>query len=176
VYGTALLKEPITCTEAELDAFARLVRRGFERAADLGRRIRSAKWLAFHYGAVEALTAVAALKVPDVQIREGIFAKADAPVSSDGFTIDLGWIFVTPAHRGHGIATDLCRKLVSRVPASGVFATTRASNDTMIHILLALDFARVGTPFRRGSEELVLFLRPPTAGTAPDPATPKTLI
>jgi len=45
------------------------------------------------------------------------------------------------------------------VPASGVFATTRTHNGSMIRILDSLEFARVGTPYRRRNKELVLYLR-----------------
>ena len=39
------------------------------------------------------------------------------------------------------------------------FATTRTDNVSMIRILHALDIARVGKPYPRRNEQLVLFLR-----------------
>ncbi len=59
--GTAHFKEPIACTEGERREFARLVRQGFDAAAEgLDGRIRDAKWLAFYYAAGDTLAAVVA--------------------------------------------------------------------------------------------------------------------
>jgi ribosomal protein S18 acetylase RimI-like enzyme len=169
--GTAHLKEPIACTEGERREFARLVRQGFETAAeDLDGRIRDAEWLAFHYAEGNTLAAVAALKAPNVRYRDNVFKKADAPVSPAAYKLELGWVFVIPAHRGNRIAESLCQLLLARVPTSCVFATTRPNNISMISILLALGFARVGKPYPHRNEELVLFLRSWPLFVAPGPA------
>ena len=158
--GTAYFKEPIACTEAERREFACLVRQGFEVAAEgLESRIRDAKWLAFYYVAGDTLGAVAALKAPNERYRDDVFKKADAPVSSADYKLELGWVFVVPPHRGNRIAEGLCQLLLVRVPTSCVFATTRPNNISMIRILLALGFARAGKPYPRRNEELALFLR-----------------
>jgi len=170
--GIAHLKEPIACTEEECREFARLVRQGFEGSDEgLPGRIRDAKWLAFYYMAGDALAAVAALKAPDERYREDVFKKADARVSPADYKLELGWVFVVPAHRGNRIAESLCRPLLARVPTSCVFATTRPDNISMIRILLALGFARAGKPYphTRRNEELVLFLQSrPTFGAPRD--------
>ncbi len=56
----------------------------------------------------------------------------------------------------------LCRGLVAHV-GSGVFATTRPDNTVMIRILTTLGFVRVGKPYSRRNEALVLYVRCPTA-------------
>ncbi len=169
--GTAILKEPIACTDVERQEFARLVRQGFEPAAEtLDGRIRDAKCLAFYYAAGDTLAAVAALKAPNERYRQDVFQKADAPVSPADYELELGWVFVVPAHRRNRIAESLCQQLMARAPTSRVFATTRPTNVPMIRILLALDFARVGKPYPRRNEELVLFLRSWPAFDAPGPA------
>jgi len=156
-----LLKEPFECTEEERGDFARIVRQGFHTAAgDLDARIRAAKCLAFLYGPGKTLAAVAALKAPSEQRREDTFRKAAAGVSAADYVLELGWVFVTPARRGNHVAERLCRLLLARVPQSCVFATTRTNNDVMIRILTALGFDRVGKPYPRRDEELVLYLRP----------------
>lgn len=158
--GTTRLEEPRACSDAERREFARLVRQGFDAAADtLDRRIRDANCLAFHYAPDGTLAAIAALKAPSEEHRQGIFEMADAPVSASDYELDLGWIFVLPAYRGHRIATTLCRLLLARVPTSRVFATTRPNNAPMIKILRALGFTQVGKPYPRRNEELMLFLR-----------------
>lgn len=51
------------------------------------------------------------------------------------------------------------------------FATTRTDNVSMIRIVRALDFVRVGTPYPQRNEQLVLFLRScPTFVAAPSQA------
>lgn len=158
--GTVLLKEPIGCTEEERREFARLVRRAFDGSDEgLDGRIRSAESLAFYYAEDETLVAIAGLKKPDERYRKAIFAKAEARVRASDYGLELGWVFVVPAYRGRRIAEQLCRTLLGRVPTSHVFATTRPDNVQMISILVGLDFARVGRPFPRRNEELVLFLK-----------------
>jgi RimJ/RimL family protein N-acetyltransferase len=160
VNGTALFKEPITCTEEERQEFTRLVRLGFEGSDEgLPGRIYDAKCLAFYYAVGGRLAAIAGLKAPPERYRDDVFKKADARVSPADYELELGWVFVVPAHRGNRIAEGLCQALLARVPMSAVFATTRPYNRSMVRILLALGFARAGKPFPRRNEELVLFLR-----------------
>jgi ribosomal protein S18 acetylase RimI-like enzyme len=170
--GTTHLKEASACTEAERREFAPLVRQGFEGSDEgLDGRIRDANYLAFYYAAGDTLAAVAALKAPSDRHRDDVFKKADARVSPADYRLELGWVFVVPGHRGNGVAESLCRLLLARVPTACVFATTRPTNTSMIRILLALGFARVGKPYPRRNEQLVLFLRscPPSARPAPPP-------
>lgn len=164
--GIALLKEPSSCTEEERREFARLVRQGFDGSDEgLPGRIRNAKWLAFYYAAGDTLAAIAALKAPTAGYREDVFEKAHAHVSSAGYELELGWVFVLPVHRGNRIAATLCRLLLARAPTSRVYATTRPSNSSMIRILLALGFTATGKPYPRRNEELALYIRSqPTLG------------
>ena len=168
--GTAHFKEPTACTEGERREFARLVRQGFDGSDEgLEGRIRDAKWLAFHYAAGDTLAAVAGLKAPSERYRDDVFKQADARVSSADYKLELGWVFVVPAHRGNRIAESLCQQLLARVPTSYVFATTRPNNSSMIRILLALGFARAGKPYPRRNEELVLFLQSQPSFVEPGP-------
>jgi len=158
-HGTISCKEPVACTERERQDFARLVRQGFENtSADLDTRIRSAGCLAFYWEG-DTLGAIAALKGPPAQYRATVFRQAAARQNAAEYPLELGWVFVAPGYRGEGIADRLCRMLMARVPATGVFATTRPDNVAMMTILGALGFARIGAPYRRGDEELVLFVR-----------------
>ncbi len=159
--GTALLKEPVACSDAERQEFARLVRQGFPAARALERRIRDAQCLAFYHTAGGSLVAVAAIKAPGERYRRDVFAQADAPVTPADHPLELGWVFVVPDYRRTGIAEALCRALLARAPTSSLFATTRPGNEFMIRILSALGFARVGKPYPRRDEELVLFVRFP---------------
>lgn len=167
---TAQLKSPLTCTEAERAEFAHLVRQGFHGSDEgLPGRIRDASCLAFQYTEEQKLMAIAALKVPTELHREDLFGAAEADVSSAGYELELGWVYVVPDYRGSRIATHLCRLLLGRVSKTGVFATTRSNNSSMRRILHALDFGEVGKPFPRRNEELVLFLRSPSTPQARNP-------
>ena len=158
--GITKLKEPTACTAEECRDFARLVRQGFEGSDDgLTQRIEKAHLLAFCYATGEGLAATAALKAPGERYRSDVFEKAVAAASPSDYRFELGWVYVVPAHRGKQVAEGLCRQLLSCVPASHVFATTRIDNTLMIRILLSLGFERVGTPYLRRDEELIVFLR-----------------
>jgi hypothetical protein len=162
---TAHLKEPSACTAKERREFERLVRQGFDGSdAGLPGRILDARQLAFCHEAGGTLVAMAALKMPDGRYREDVFTKAGAEVSPADYRLELGWVFVTPLHRGNQISEDLCGQLLACVPGSRVLATTRPDNTPMINVLLALGFGRIGKPYPRRNEELALFLRPPPAG------------
>jgi len=156
---TTHCREPTACSDAERRRFARVVRQGFPGARDLSARIRAAKWLAFYYSGGDALKGIAALKRPDERYRRDLSQWADAPPDFADYQLELGWVFVAPTYRGRGIAKHLCRQLLALAPASRVFATTRVNNDLMIRILDALGFARVGRPFPRRGDHLVLYLR-----------------
>ena len=159
---------PDACSGAERRAFARMVLAGFPGASDLDRRVRDAKWLAFHY-AGDTLAAVAALKWRSESYRDEVFSLAEAPVSAAEDRVELGWIFVMPSCRRQGLAKELCGQLMARVPTSQVFATTRPDNEPMIRILQALGFMRVGRPYRRRGEQLALFVRSRSGGAGASP-------
>lgn len=158
--GITQLKEPAACTAGECRDFARLVRQGFEGSDDgLTDRIEKAHLLAFHYVTGERLAAVAALKAPGERYRSDVFEKAGVAASSGDYQFELGWVYVVPSHRGKQVAEGLCRQLLSCVPTSRVFATTRISNAFMIKILLSLGFERAGKPYLRRNDKLIVFLR-----------------
>ena len=158
--GVTHVKTPNSCTKGECRNFARLVRQGFAGSdAGLADRIEKAHRLAFYYATGDSLAAVAALKTPGERYRDDVFEKAGIAVSPGDFEWELGWVYVIPTHRRKQVAEDLCRKLLACVRASCLFATTRPSNVPMIRILLSLGFERVGKPYSRRNEELIVFLR-----------------
>lgn len=158
--GETQFKKPAACSKGELREFARLVREGF-RGSDEGLpdRIERARLLAFCYATDDWLVAIAGLKSPNSTHRRDVFAKASVSASASAYSVELGWVYVVPTHRRKRIAQSLCRSLLAFAPGSGIYATTRPDNVPMIRILLALGFERVGRPFPRRDEELVVFLR-----------------
>jgi len=158
--GTTHFKEPIACTPEQRREFARLVRQGFEGSDEgLHGRIQDANRLAFRYAVDDTLAAIAALKAPDERYRREVFKKANLLVNPADYELELGWVYVVPAQRRNRVAESLCRQLLACLPALGVFAKTRINNVVMIKILGVLGFERVGRPYRRHDQELVIFLR-----------------
>lgn len=164
---TVYLKRPNACSERERRAFARLVREGFEGSDEtLEQRIGAARRLAFRWAQEEAPVAISGLKAPTVAYRQSVFEKAESGVSSAGYRLELGWVYVVPHQRRYGIAADLCRRLLQSERGCRLFATTRPDNTPMIKILSALGFQRVGKPYPRRGQVYALFLRTPWSGEA----------
>ena len=155
-----MLAPPAAFDDETRRAFADLLTEAFGPAPeDRLPRIAAAARLALHRDADGRLAAVAALKTPDATRRRDLFQQAGVPAGWDAHPLDLGWIYVRPAHRGQGLARQLCRDLLQQVPGTGVFSTTRTDNAAMRHILSALGFDPAGHPFPRRDHRLVLFLR-----------------
>jgi len=159
--GTTHIKEPDACTPHELESFERMVRLAFDGSDDgLPLRIRQARRLAFHYSGDGTLVAVAGLKAPTQTARAEIFSLAEAAEDPEPCELELGWVYVAPGHRLHGLGRDLCRRLIQDRPCGELFAKTRKDNARMTGILRDLGFRRSGRTFARLDEELDLYLRP----------------
>jgi GNAT superfamily N-acetyltransferase len=102
--------------------------------------------------------AIAGLKAPSQTDREAVFGKAATAADPCDREFELGWVYVVPAYRLHGLGRDLCRKLLAGTSACGVFAKTRTDNARMVGILHDLGFRRDGAPIPRRSEKLHLYL------------------
>lgn len=159
--GGLVVREPNGTTADQRAAFAELVLRGFRTAgAGLSARISAARYLAFNCAPGGELTAIAALKAPEDQYRHDVFEMAGATASSADYKLELGWVYVKPAHRRKQVATMLCERLLSRVERDFVFATTGTDNAAMSRILHLCGFAETGNPYTYRGEQLRLFLRP----------------
>jgi RimJ/RimL family protein N-acetyltransferase len=171
VPGILILKEPSACSESELAEFERLVRLGFEGSDDsLPARVRAANRLAFQFEPEAGAVAIAGLKQPRRKYTAEVFTKAGCDVAPDNWRLELGWVFVSPTHRGAGFGKALCEQLLRPVENQPVFATTRPDNSAMIRILESLGFERTGGPFPRRSRILVVYLRSGRDDPGPDPA------
>lgn len=154
------IKEPRDCDEDERRGFAQLVRKGFRASLEtLAHRVITAECLAFHARPDSPMIAISALKSPSIEYRKDAFQKAGARNDPAKYEQELGWVYVLPDYRGHQIGQQLCSRLVERSPSSSLFATTRVENARMARILDSLDFHRVGQPYQRRNEVLVLYCR-----------------
>jgi ribosomal protein S18 acetylase RimI-like enzyme len=155
-----VLKKPVACTEQELENFAQLVREGFDGSdSGLRARMQRAMQLALHHEPNVGLTAIAGLKSPAADQVRAIFETAGVDADPSDYDIELGWVYVAPEFRRKGIARGLCRKLLNRVGAAPLFATTRVENSPMKGLLDQLGFRSSGGPYPRRQQMFEAFLR-----------------
>jgi predicted GNAT family N-acyltransferase len=145
-----LVKSPQQCTSIEIGAFIAFVRAGGEVVIQgLSERIRSAAALVFvrNEGLV---VGIAALKNPNASYRRRVSIESSVPLADTDFPYELGWVFVSPEHRGSGLSLLLSQTALSESKGSGAFATARTDNVAMHKQLLKLGFVAVGNPYTSG--------------------------
>lgn len=151
------VKSPEDCADKEIEAFLALVASGGEVLKDgLEGRIRAAELLSFMRCGVELIGA-AGLKHPTTNHRVEVAAKSGVPLKAADIPLELGWVYVLPAHWG-GKSMPLCAPLVERVGTMGIFATSRADNAPMHRTLAKLGFARQGGDWPSGRNPAKLWL------------------
>jgi len=154
-------KAPGECSESELAAFERLVLMGGEvQKHGLVDRIRKANKLAFGYVS-GVIAGVAGLKHPNANYRTSVFKKSGTELQSTAYSLELGWAYVSDAHRGRGLSGKLIRALLKRSEGLPVIATSRTDNAPMHRALERAQFTRTGSEFSssRGKHQLQLFVR-----------------
>lgn len=153
-----VLKPPAECTDAELRDFRTLVvEAGEVQTAGLDELIGRAHLLAF-VGSDWAIVAVGALKRPRDAHRARVFKKAASSVGPEPYSLELGWISVGAQRRRQGLGTMVSVQLC-KVVEGPLYATARADNDGMRHILEGLGFRQEGKPYAGRNETLALYLR-----------------
>ncbi len=156
-------KSPLGCSDAEIAAFCCYVRQGDEvESRGLEDRARAARALVFLY-VDRVLVGVAALKRPTATYRDGKFRAAGVSALKSTYSLELGWVFVPPDHRGRHYSRVLVSAVMSQADNAPLFATTRSDNPAMQRSLENVGFARAGKAWKskRGDYELVLYLAPP---------------
>jgi GNAT superfamily N-acetyltransferase len=158
---TILAQAPWALTEPEIQDFIAMVRAGGEVGnVVLEENVRNAQCLVVARDGL-CLIAVGALKNPKTSYRKNVRVKAGVTVDVQAFPFELGYLFVLPSARNHGIGHKLCEAALSAAKGEGVFATARATNDRMHAILSQFGFSKAGKPYAspRGGHQLQLFLR-----------------
>ncbi len=171
-------KAPRECTDREIAEFEKLVLDGGEvEPQNLRARVKRAETLAFVYSSSEP-AGVGALKRPNANYRKSVFERSHVDHSPTGFPLELGWVYVTPAHRRKGISAMLVQLLLGAVGNRNVFATSRTTNSSMQSTLERFGFVCSGHPYASGmgGHMLQLFIRvavqPVARGNAPEAARP----
>lgn len=146
---------------SDIETFIRVVQTGGavdEHYVRRGIRRSGAKLLLARMG--NEVVGVAALKIPMQSYRNGIESKEKSgyPLPLAQFPYELGYVAVSQACGGRGIAGALIEKVIEQAERHGLFATTfnAAMKDTL---LPRAGFERVGTSWLNGeSERLHLFV------------------
>ena len=156
-------RSPDELSERELDDFIALVLQGDEvTPANLEERVRKAERLIL-LSAAGCLSGIGALKKPNASYRRRVVSRSGTSLPVSEYPFELGWIFVSPSHRGKGLAGRIVEAAVSVANGVGVFATSRSENTAIHKVLQRHGFFHTGKiyPSDHGSHELQLLVRAP---------------
>ncbi|WP_194467883.1 GNAT family N-acetyltransferase [Bradyrhizobium sp. CCBAU 53340] len=158
---TLELKAPGECSREGIDRFRGMVLEAGEvTAGGFDARIVRAEALAFLRIGRE-LIGVGALKNPYPNYVRKVFRNAHAKDVSSTFDLEIGWVVVAEAHRGHSHARQIVEALISRAGGRRIFATSVTARVPMHKGLMACGFERHGQEWqsqRRPDEKLYLFV------------------
>ncbi|MGY4508195.1 hypothetical protein [Bradyrhizobium sp. USDA 3650] len=107
------------------------------------------------------LVGVGALKRPGREYSRGVFKNAGAKKLADEFGLELGWVVVEKAHRGHSYSRHVAEALVACANGRKIFATSITTRIAMHKALNGCGFERDGVDWqskRRPDEHLFLFV------------------
>ena len=150
-------KSPQKCSIKELSEFKALVLEGGEvRKRGLLKRIKRAESLFF----VEdgKCIGIAAIKKPYDQYKNNVFKKAGVPNFADNYSLELGWIYISPSARGKGIGSKIMKLMINAVKDSGCFATTRENNKKMRYLFEQYSFSKLGKNYASENGDYFLTL------------------
>lgn len=135
---------PADLSNEKLLAAAKLVKTGGALVAEIdqlkARLLRSYKLTVYCEGAV--VLAVASLKRPDTNYRNGVFEKAGVEIDGFGAAAELGYVTVDDSMRGKGLARRLVAPLMKK-RGGPYYATTDLC--AMKTILSRAGFAQQGS-------------------------------
>ncbi|WP_454649211.1 hypothetical protein [Bradyrhizobium liaoningense] len=155
------LNPPTECSRPGLDRFRQMVLDAGEvQAAGFDGRIARAEILTF-LRVGPAIVGVGALKRPGREYSRGVFKNAHAKKTSDEFGLELGWVVVESAHRGHSYSLRIVKALVAYASGRKIYATSVTTRIAMHKALTTCSFERDGADWqskRRLDERLLLFV------------------
>ncbi|MGY4508196.1 hypothetical protein [Bradyrhizobium sp. USDA 3650] len=112
------------CSRHQLDRFRQMVLEAGEvQAAGFDNRMARAEILVFLRVGGE-IVGVGALKRPGREYSRGVFKNAGAKKLADEFGLELGWVVVEKAHRGHSYSRHVAEALVACANGRKIFATS----------------------------------------------------
>lgn len=157
----SIVKAPRNFTPEEREAFRLLLLKGGEVISrGLAARIERAHQLAFVYVG-SLLAATGAVKVPDRGYQADAFLRAATDADPKAYPVELGWVYVDDAFRGHKLSRMVVDSLLPFFSATNCYATSKVPRIWMHSTLKRFEFTQSGTPFasKLANENLLLFLR-----------------
>jgi len=108
------------------------------------------------YPHTDNIEGVGALKIPNDSYKNSVFKKSKTDYLPTEFKYELGWVVAIKQDKGIG-------QMITKILANykpGVYATVRAKNYKMIHILKAVGFKPTGQLYNsnRGDYKIQLFI------------------
>lgn len=168
------LKLPGDCSKEERDRFRQMVLEAGEvQEAGLDGLIAGAEILAL-LRIDEATVGVGALKRPNQEYTRQVFKTAQATCVTRDFSLELGWVVVEEAHRGHSYSRRIVEALVARANGHKIYATSLTTRIAMHKALTQCSFERDGIEYkskRRRDEKLFLFVNNGHSGKISIPRT-----
>lgn len=156
------LKSPGGCSKEELRCFCDMVAAAGEVKRDgLEGRVGRAEVLAFleHGGKI---IGVGALKRQHRNYIARLFERAHARSEAGNFDLELGWIVVDEAHRGHKYSRSIVAGLLRHAKSQRIYATSVSTNEPMHKTLVHFNFEQDGTAWpsqERKETSLLLFVK-----------------
>jgi GNAT superfamily N-acetyltransferase len=155
------LKSPVDCSKEERDHFRDIILEAGEvEETGLDNRIARAEALVLlRLGA--ATIGVGALKIPNKDYARKLFSRANAKNEPSAFGLEIGWIVVERAYRGHFFSRQIVEALVARADGRRIYATSVSTRIPMHKAPAACGFVRDGVDWqsqRRPDEKLFLFV------------------
>ena len=155
------LRSPGDCSKEDLSRFHDMVLEGGEvRKEGLDDRIGRAKVLAFLESG-GAIIGVGALKIQHRNYTARLFKKANAKSVANDFGLELGWVVIGKAHRGHKHSSRTVDALLAHTEGKRTYATSVSTNERMHTTLIKHNFERDGAEWpsqKRKNTKLFLFV------------------
>ncbi|HEK20310.1 MAG TPA: GNAT family N-acetyltransferase [Bacteroidetes bacterium] len=153
------LKEYGQLTQDEIGQITRMLSDGGEvNVQTLTERLKAIKKLAFFENNGHVI-AIAAVKKPLANYRNGVFAKAQLPGDAQDFDYELGYLYTLPRARGKKLSSKLTAALLREFDGEKIYATTRMSNIGVHFLLEKMSFECKGNPYLNasGNDNLLLY-------------------
>lgn len=103
----------------------------------------------------EDIKAVGALKVPNDSYKEKVFTNSRSTEKWDNFAFELGWIVSLNSGNGKKLVEVLSKM------SNNIYATVRAENNSMKHILRKYGFEKSGKSYKsvRDDYDIELYIK-----------------
>ncbi len=153
-----IVKEPLQCTESEIDKFHELVLKG--RKVDpngLLNRIRNCEFLAFCY-LKDNIIGISAIKKPSDTYIERVINSTKIQRQPQELNFEIGYSFTEPDFRRNGISKTLKECLLNAMKSrSGIIFSTTAIKSSQT-FLIEQGFEQKGEAYDGDNDKGIMYL------------------